>query len=91
MYMENNIKEMYVSRKDVLKYRYVLCIMYDGSVTLSWYMGDMKVDEKEPTLCRRYDGSMKIEYGEKNLLGVRQTMCFSDANGKLEKEWEKIK
>ncbi len=91
MYMRSDIKEMYVSRKDVLKSRYILTIMDDGSLNLSWYMGDMKVEEKEPTLSRRYDGSMKIEYGEKNLLGVRQTMCFSDSNGKLEKEWEKIK
>ena len=85
------VKELYVSDGNVVDSTYVFMILEDGTPSLTWYMGNQKVEEDNPTISKRYDGSMKIEYGEENLFGVRQVLCFIDSSGKLEKRWDRIK
>ena len=85
------VKELYVSESNVVGSTYVLMILEDGTPRLTWYMGNQKVEEDNPTISKRYDGSMKIEYGEENLFGVRQVLCFIDSSGQLEKRWDRIK
>lgn len=65
------VKELYVSEGNVVGSTYVLMILEDGTPSLIWYMGNQKVEEDNHTISKRYDGSMKIEYGEENLFGVR--------------------
>lgn len=86
-----DVKELYVSEGNVIGSTFVLTILENGVPNLTWYMGNSKVEEKNPIISKRYDGSMKIEYGEPNLFGVRQVLCFIDSSGKLENRWEKIK
>lgn len=85
------VKELYVSDGNVVDSTYVFMILEDGTPSLTWYMGNQKVEEDNPTISKRYDGSMKIEYGEENLFGVRQVLCFIDSSGQLEKRWDRIK
>jgi len=85
------VKELYVSEGNVVGSTYVLMILEDGTPSLIWYMGNQKVEEDNPTISKRYDGSMKIEYGEENLFGVRQVLCFIDSSGQLEERWDRIK
>ena len=85
------VKELYVSEGNVVGSTYVLMILEDGTPSLTWYMGNQKVEEDNPTISKRYDGSMKVEYGEENLFGVRQVLCFIDSSGKLEERWNRIK
>ena len=85
------VKELYVSDGNVVDSTYVFMILEDGTPSLTWYMGNQKVEEDSPTISKRYDGSMKIEYGEENLFGVRQVLCFIDSSGQLEERWDRIK
>lgn len=85
------VKELYVSDGNVVDSTYVFMILEDGTLSLTWYMGNQKVEEDNPTISKRYDGSMKIEYGEENLFGVRQVLCFIDSSGQLEERWDRIK
>ena len=85
------VKELYVSDGNVVDSTYVFMILEDGTPSLTWYMGNQKVEEDNPTISKRYDGSMKIEHGEENLFGVRQVLCFIDSSGQLEKRWDRIK
>ena len=85
------VKELYVSESNVVGSTYVLMILEDGTPSLTWYMGNSKVEEKNPIISKRYDGSMKIEDGEENLFGVRQVLCFIDSSGQLEERWDRIK
>ena len=85
------VKELYVSDGNVVDSTYVFMILEDGTPSLTWYMGNQKVEEYNPTISKRYDGSMKIEYGEPNLFGVRQVLCFIDSSGQLEERWDRIK
>ena len=85
------VKELYVSDGNVVDSTYVFMILEDGTPSLTWYMGNQKVEEDNPTISKRYDGSMKIEYGEENIFGVRQVLCFIDSSGQLEKRWDRIK
>ena len=85
------VKELYVSDGNVVDSTYVFMILEDGTPSLTWYMGNQKVEEDNLTISKRYDGSMKIEYGEENLFGVRQVLCFIDSSGQLEKRWDRIK
>jgi len=80
-----------VSEGNVVGSTFVLMILEDGTPNLTWYMGNQKIEENNPTISKRYDGSMKVEYGEENLFGVRQILCFVDSSGKLEDRWERIK
>ena len=86
-----SVRELYVSEGNVVGSTFVLMILEDGTPNLTWYMGDKKVEEENPIISKRYDGSMKIEYGEENLFGVRQVLCFIDSSGKLEERWNRIK
>ena len=47
-------------------------ILEDGTPSLIWYMGNQKVEEDNPTISKRYDGSMKIEYGEETYTNRRK-------------------
>ena len=85
------VKELYVSEGNVVDSTYVFMILEDGTLSLTWYMGNQKAEEDNPTISKRYDGSMKIEYGEENLFGVRQVLCFIDSSGQLEERWDRIK
>ena len=85
------IKELYVSEGNVVGSTFVLMVLEDGTINLTWYMGNKSVKENNPIISKRYDGSMKVEYGEENLFGVRQVLCFVDSSGKLEDRWERIK
>ena len=85
------VKELYVSEGNVVGSTFVLIVLEDGTLSLTWYMGNKSVKEDNPIISKRYDGSMKVEYGEENLFGVRQVLCFVDSSGKLENRWERIK
>jgi hypothetical protein len=85
------VKELYVSEGNVVGSTFVLIVLEDGTLSLTWYMGNKSVKEDNPIISKRYDGSMKVEYGEENLFGVRQVLCFIDSSGKLEERWNRIK
>jgi hypothetical protein len=85
------VKELYVSEGNVVGSTFVLIVLEDGTLSLTWYMGNKSVKEDNPIISKRYDGSMKVEYGEENLFGVRQVLCFVDSSGKLEDRWDRIK
>lgn len=86
-----SVRELYVSEGNVVGSTFVLMILEDGTPNLTWYMGNQKIEENNPTISKRYDGSMKVEYGEENLFGVRQVLCFIDSSGELEERWDRIK
>ena len=86
-----SVRELYVSEGNVVGSTFVLMILEDGTPNLTWYMGNQKIEENSPTISKRYDGSMKVEYGEENLFGVRQVLCFIDSSGELEERWDRIK
>jgi hypothetical protein len=85
------VKELYVSEGNVVGSTFVLIVLEDGTLNLTWYMGNKSVKEDNPIISKRYDGSMKVEYGEENLFGARQVLCFVDSSGKLEYRWDRIK
>ena len=61
-----------MSEGNVVGSTYVLMILEDGTPSLTWYMGNQKVEEDNPTISKRYDGSMKIEYGEETYTNRRK-------------------
>jgi hypothetical protein len=85
------VKELYVSDGNVVGSTFVFMITESGVPSLTWYMGNNKVIEKNPIISKKHDGSIKIEYGEQNLFGIRQVLCFIDSSGKLEERWDRIK
>lgn len=49
------VKELYVSDGNVVDSTYVFMILEDGTPSLTWYMGNQKVEEDNPTISKRYD------------------------------------
>ena len=85
------VKELYVSDGNVVGSTYVLMILEDGTPSLTWYMDNNSVKEDNRIISKRYEGSMKVEYGAENLFGARQVLCFIDSRGQLEERWDRIK
>ena len=77
------VKELYVSEGNVIGSIYVLMILEDGTPSLIWYMGNQKVEEDNPTISKRYDGSMKIEYGEETYTNRRKIKRKNNKFNKL--------
>lgn len=77
------VKELYVSDGNVVGSTYVLMILEDGTPSLIWYMGNQKVEEDNPTISKRYDGSMKIEYGEETYTNRRKIKRKNNKFNKL--------
>ena len=77
------VKELYVSDGNVVGSTYVLMILEDGTPSLIWYMGNQKVEEDNPTISKRYDGSMKIEYGEEPYTNRRKIKRKNNKFNKL--------
>ena len=77
------VKELYVSEGNVIGSIYVLMILEDGTPSLTWYMGNSKVEEKNPIISKRYDGSMKIEYGEETYTNRRKIKRKNNKFNKL--------
>ena len=77
------VKELYVSEGNVIGSTYVLMILEDGTPSLTWYMGNSKVEEKNPIISKRYDGSMKIEYGEETYTNRRKIKRKNNKFNKL--------
>lgn len=77
------VKELYVSDGNVIGSIYVLMILEDGTPSLTWYMGNQKVEEDNPTISKRYDGSMKIEYGEETYTNRRKIKRKNNKFNKL--------
>lgn len=77
------VKELYVSEGNVVGSTYVLMILEDGTPSLTWYMGNQKVEEDNPTISKRYDGSMKIEYGEETYTNRRKIKRKNNKFNKL--------
>ena len=84
-------KEVYVTNASTPNSKYVLMRMTDGTLIFNWYDAESIVHEEEPVLIKNDDNSMRLEFGEKNLFGIRQTLSFIDSSGNLEKRWERIK
>ena len=64
-------------------------ILEDGTPSLTWYMGNQKVEEDNPTISKRYDGSMKIEYGEETYTNRRKIKRKNNKFNKLIGTWVK--
>lgn len=77
------VKELYVSEGNVVDSTYVFMILEDGTPSLTWYMGNQKVEEDNPTISKRYDGSMKIEYGEETYTNRRKIKRKNNKFNKL--------
>ena len=77
------VKELYVSDGNVVGSTYVLMILEDGTPSLIWYIGNQKVEEDNPTISKRYDGSMKIEYGEETYTNRRKIKRKNNKFNKL--------
>ena len=77
------VKELYVSEGNVVGSTYVLMILEDGTPSLTWYMGNQKVEEDNPTISKRYDGSMKIDYGEETYTNRRKIKRKNNKFNKL--------
>lgn len=77
------VKELYVSEGNVIGSIYVLMILEDGTPSLTWYMGNQKVEEDNPTISKRYDCSMKIEYGEETYTNRRKIKRKNNKFNKL--------
>lgn len=77
------VKELYVSDGNVVGSTYVFMILEDGTPSLIWYMGNQKVEEDNPTISKRYDGSMKIEYGEETYTNRRKIKRKNNKFNKL--------
>lgn len=58
-------------------------ILEDGTPSLTWYMGNQKVEEDNLTISKRYDGSMKIEYGEETYTNRRKIKRKNNKFNKL--------
>ena len=82
---------MYVTEGDGKNSHYILMVNSDGSLNLNWYDNSSKTVEDEPIMVKRSNGSMMLEYGEKNLFGIRRAIPFLDNKGNLESRWERIK
>lgn len=85
------VRELYLTDGNIKDSHYVFMVMGNGTVKLIWYLGDTKYDEPFTTLIRNKDGSMKIEYGDKNVLGQRRILNFTDNKGNIDPRWTKIK
>lgn len=72
-----------MSEGNVVGSTYVLMILEDGTPSLTWYMGNQKVEEDNPTISKRYDGSMKIEYGEETYTNRRKIKRKNNKFNKL--------
>lgn len=58
-------------------------ILEDGTPSLIWYMGNQKVEEDNPTISKRYDSSMKIEYVEETYTNRRKIKRKNNKFNKL--------
>lgn len=58
-------------------------ILEDSTPSLTWYMGNQKVEEDNHTISKRYDGSMKIEYGEETYTNRRKIKRKNNKFNKL--------
>lgn len=72
-----------MSDGNVVGSTYVLMILEDSTPSLTWYMGNQKVEEDNPTISKRYDGSMKIEYGEETYTNRRKIKRKNNKFNKL--------
>ena len=72
-----------MSEGNVVGSTYVLMILEDSTPSLTWYMGNQKVEEDNPTISKRYDGSMKIEYGEETYTNRRKIKRKNNKFNKL--------
>ena len=88
---DNPTKEIYLTSGMLPNSKYLLIVKRDGSVTFSWYNGDIKVDYDNPKLVRCLNG-MKLEYGSPTSSGTRNSIELYDYDdGKLLDRWELIK
>lgn len=88
----NKVKEMYVTYATISGSKYVLTIMEDDSLSLTWYHGASRVQEINPKIVKKgTESSTYVEYGASNLFGTRPSMPFLKCNGEVEDRWEKIK
>lgn len=72
-----------MSEGNVVGSTYVLMILEDSTPSLTWYMGNQKVEEDNHTISKRYDGSMKIEYGEETYTNRRKIKRKNNKFNKL--------
>lgn len=86
-----DIKEVYVTKGDGVDVHYVLMVNADGSLTFNWYDNTNKMVENDPIMVKKPNGCMMLEYGEKNLFGLRRVIPFLDKDGVLDSRWERIK
>lgn len=87
----NNAKEIYITKGDGASTYYILIVNEDGSLTFNWYGNRCRITEKEPIMSKKPNGCMMLEYGEKNLFGLRKVIPFLDKDGVLDSRWDRIK
>lgn len=86
-----DVKEIYVTDGITTKSHYVLMLLEDGTVRLTWYYEDTRVEKKDPCLVKCLNG-MNIEFDSPHEDGTRSFMEFLDYDsGKLCENWERIK
>jgi hypothetical protein len=85
------VSEMYLTHGYVENSKYLLIVYFNGKVTLTWYLGDTRIPQKNVELVRYMNG-MRVEYGQPNSQGIKGNIVLTNYNdGKLNSRWEKIK
>ena len=82
--------EIYVTKGNLGGSKYVLMFLEDGTISFTWYFGEYKLEQENPSLTKCFNG-MKLEYGKPNEFGIRPFIeLFDYDSGKLVDRWEKI-
>ena len=84
-------KEIYVRNGNLSNSKYVLMVSYVGEIFLTWYMGDVKIEQIDPIGVKTSGKGMKIEYGLPNKEGNRYCLPFLDEEGHLDEGWTRVK
>ena len=86
----SKVKEMYETDGICPGIKYLLTIMDDDSVTLTFYNGSFKKDEPNVEIIAIGDnGGKRVEYGTVNVKSSFPFRRYSD--GTLDERWTRIK
>ena len=86
----SKVKEMYETDGICSGVKYLLTIMDDGSVSLTFYNGTFKRDEPNVEITTIGDnGGRRVEYGTANVTSSFPFKRYSD--GELDEKWIRIK
>ena len=86
---KGKVTEIYLANGNIPNSKFLLIIYEDGTLKLEWCYENTVEIQKSPTLVKISRGTL-LEYGEPNLLNIRQRLRLKDEQGNLDSMWEKV-